>query len=102
MLKSPTNVKKNSLSKEESTWDGPAARENVVLLRNRGVHRAQRLVGRAVRNERNRDQLVEGFVKDSGLHPVSSGEPSKAFGMTFQLCPLPALWLWSCQRSQGG
>ena len=41
----------------------------------------------------NRDQLVEGFIKDSGLHPVSSGEPSKAFGMTFQLCPLSALWL---------
>lgn len=35
MLKSPTDVKKNSLSKEESTWDGPAARENVVLLRNK-------------------------------------------------------------------
>ena len=35
MLKSPTDVKKNSLSKEESTWDGPAARENMVLLRNK-------------------------------------------------------------------
>lgn len=68
-------------------------REHGTFEKQRGVRRAQRLVGRAVRNEGNRDQLVEGFVKDSGLHPVSSGEPSKAFGMTFQLCPLSALWL---------
>ena len=50
----------------------------------------------------NRGQRMQGFVKDFVLHPVSSGEPSKAFGVTFQLCPLPALWLWSCQESQWG
>lgn len=33
MLKSPADVKKNILSKEESAWAGPAAREKA--LRNR-------------------------------------------------------------------
>ena len=50
--KSQTNVKKNILSKEESTWDGPEARENMVPLRNRKEFAEHREMGRAVRNER--------------------------------------------------
>lgn len=50
--KSQTHVKKNILSEEESTWDGPEARENMAPLRNRKEFAEHREMGRAVRNER--------------------------------------------------